>query len=45
MRLIGPAAPRMAQDGAEQMLLFFSGIARYVDRHPSKAKALLAEKK
>ncbi len=45
MRLIGPAAPRLAQEGAEQMLLFFSGIARYVDRHPSKAKMLLADKK
>lgn len=45
MKLIGPAAPRMAQDGAEQLLLFFSGIARYVERHPTKAGALLAEKK
>jgi hypothetical protein len=45
MRLIGPAAPRMAADGADQLLMFFSGIARYVERHPEKAKTLLVEKK
>lgn len=45
MRLVGPAAPRMAQEGAEQLLMFFSGIARYVERHPAKAQTLLAEKK
>jgi len=44
MRLIGPAAPRLAQEGSEQLLLFFSGIARHIDRHPAKAKTLLAEK-
>jgi hypothetical protein len=44
-RMIGPAAPRMAEQGAEQMMLFFSGIARYVDRYPARAKSLLAEKK
>ena len=45
MRLVGPAMPRMAQDGAEQLLLFFSGIARYCEKHPTKAAGLLAEKK
>ncbi len=45
MRLIGPAAPRMAADGADQLLMFFSGIARYVERHPEKATTLLVEKK
>jgi hypothetical protein len=35
----------MAQDGTEQLLLFFSGIARHLDRHPAKVKTLLAEKK
>lgn len=44
-RLIGPAAPRMAEQGAEQLLMFFSGIAKYVDRHPTKLQPLLAEKK
>jgi hypothetical protein len=45
MRLLGPAVPRMAQDGAEQMLLFFSAIARHVEQHPERARCLLAEKK
>jgi hypothetical protein len=45
LRMLGPAAPRMAEQGAEQLLVFFSGIARYVDKHPAKASALLAEKK
>jgi len=44
LKILGPAAPRMAQDGAEQMLLFFAGIAGYIDRHPTKLKTLLAEK-
>ncbi|MCE9529843.1 MAG: hypothetical protein K8T89_01680 [Planctomycetes bacterium] len=44
-KLLGPAAPRMAEDGSEQLMLFFSGIARYLDRHPEKTRALLAEKK
>jgi hypothetical protein len=43
-RLLGPAAPKMAEDGAEQMLYFFSGVARYLDEHPDKAPKLLAEK-
>lgn len=45
MKLLGPAAPRMAEQGAEQLLMFFSGIAKYVDKHPKKAPTLLAEKK
>lgn len=44
-KMLGPAVPKMAEQGAEQLLLFFSGIARYVDRHPTKAEVLLAEKK
>ncbi len=44
-KMLGPAAPKMAEQGAEQLLLFFSGIARYIDRHPTKAEVLLAEKK
>lgn len=43
-RMFGSAAPKMAEQGAEQLLLFFSGIARYVDRNPNKAQALLADK-
>jgi hypothetical protein len=45
LRMLGPAAPRMAEQGSEQLLLFFSGIARYVEKNPSKAAKLLAEKK
>ena len=45
LRMLGPTAPRMAEQGAEQLLMFFSGVARYIDRHPSRAQALLAEKK
>jgi len=43
-RLLGPAAPKMAEDGAEQLLHFFSGMARYLDEHPDRASKLLAEK-
>jgi hypothetical protein len=42
VRMLGPAAPRMAEQGAEQLLLFFSGPARYIHRHPERAKDLLA---
>jgi hypothetical protein len=45
LKMIGPTAPRMAEQGAEQMLLFFSGIAKYVEKNPSKAPSLLAERK
>jgi hypothetical protein len=44
-KMLGTAAPKMAEQGAEQLLLFFSGIARYVDRNPDKAEFLLGEKK
>jgi hypothetical protein len=41
MRLIGPATPRLAQQGASQLLLFFSGIARHLEAHPEKTFSLL----
>src|SRR5262249_35826017 len=41
-RLVGPAGPRLAEQGAEQLLLFYSGIARYCDRHPERTNELLA---
>jgi hypothetical protein len=44
LRMIGPAAPRMAEDGAEQLLLFFSGPARYLYKHPDEVPTLLAPK-
>jgi hypothetical protein len=45
MRMLGPAAPRMAEQGAEQLLLFFAGPARYVHKHPDEAATLLAPAK
>jgi hypothetical protein len=42
MRMLGPAAPRMAEQGAGQLLLFFSLMARHLDRHPEQAETLLA---
>ena len=44
LRMIGPAAPRMAEEGAEQLLLFFSGPARYLYRHPDEVPTMLAPK-
>jgi len=45
MRVVGPAAPKMAEQGAEQLLFFFSGIARYTHRKPEQMETLLAPKK
>ena len=44
LRIVGPAAPRMAEQGAEQLLLFFSGPARHLYKHPEQAETLLAPK-
>jgi hypothetical protein len=40
-RLLGPAAPRLAEQGATQLLLFFSALARHLDEHPDQVTALL----
>ena len=45
MRVLGPAGAKVAEQGAEQFLEFFNGIAEYVQKHPGKAEALLAPKK
>lgn len=45
LRLMGPAAPKVAEQGAEQFLEFFNGIAEYVQQNPTKADALLAPAK
>jgi hypothetical protein len=45
LRLIGPAAPKMAEDAAGQLLYFFSGVAGYLQKHPDQVQSLLAEKK
>lgn len=45
LRILGPAAPQIAEQGAEQFLEFFNGIADYVQKNPTKAEALLAPKR
>lgn len=45
VRLLGSAGPKVAEQGAEQFLEFFNGIAEYVQKHPGKADALLAPRK
>lgn len=42
MRVLGPTAPKLAEQGAEQLLYFFDGIARYAQKNPDRADALLA---
>src|SRR5437763_77704 len=42
-RLIGPAVPRLAEQGANQLLMFFSSLARYCELHPEDVEALLAK--
>ena len=44
LRMLGPAAPKMAEQGAEQLLYFFSGIARYLAKHPEQVQAVLGPK-
>jgi hypothetical protein len=41
MKLIGPAAPRLAEEGATQLLLFFSGVSRHIDAYPEQTFSLL----
>lgn len=45
MRMLGPTGPKLAEQGAEQLLFFFSGIAKYLQAHPGKADELLAPAK
>jgi hypothetical protein len=45
VRLLGSTAPKVAEQGAEQFLEFFNGIADYVQKNPKKADTLLAPKK
>jgi len=44
-RIVGPSVPRLAEQGASQLLLFFSGLTRYFDRHPEDIDTLLAAEK
>lgn len=45
LRMVGPAAPKMAEDAAGQLLYFFSGVASYLHRHPEQVNSLLSERK
>ena len=36
LKVIGPAAPRMAEQYAAQIEMFYSGLAWYLDAHPEK---------
>jgi hypothetical protein len=40
-RLLGPAAPRMAEQGATQFLMFFSAMAKHLEEHPDQVPTLL----
>lgn len=44
LRMVGPAAPKMAEEGAEQLLFFFSGVATHLRNNPDKVQTLLAPK-
>lgn len=45
LRVLGPTAPKLAEQGAEQLLYFFTGISRYLHKHPNRADELLGPKK
>jgi len=45
LRAIGPAAPKIAEDAAGQLLDFFGVIANYVQKNPKQADMLLAAPK
>lgn len=42
-RLLGPSAPKMAEQCVSQMQMFFAGLAWYVERHPERAEMLLTD--
>ena len=42
IKMMGPGAPKMAEESAEQFLFFFSGIARTIAKKPEQMEALLA---
>lgn len=44
-RILGPAAPRLADQGAGQLLLFFSGLTRYFLEHPDEIERLLSARR
>jgi hypothetical protein len=42
-RLLGPSAPRFAEQGIAQLEMFFSALVWYLDRHPDRAEVLLGD--
>jgi hypothetical protein len=44
MKVLGSASPQLADQGAGQLLLFFSGLTRYFNKHPEDVESLLAAK-
>lgn len=40
-KLLGPAIPRLAEQAASQLLLFFSGISQHLEAHPEDTLRLL----
>lgn len=45
LKLVGGSAAKLAEQGCEQLLFFFAGVARYCQAHPDKADELLAPAK
>lgn len=45
LRMLGPTAPKLAEEGAEQLLFFFNGIGNHLSRNPEQSEALLAPAK
>jgi len=43
-RILGDSATKMAEQGSEQLLMFFSGIAKYAHDKPEKLREVLSEK-
>jgi hypothetical protein len=41
-KLMGPSAPKMAEQCVAQMEMFFSALAWYIERHPDRAQTLLS---
>lgn len=44
MKVLGSATPQLADQGAGQLLLFFSGLTRYFNNHPEDTVTLLSAK-
>jgi hypothetical protein len=45
LRIAGPSAPKLAEEGAGQLLYFFSGVARYLTKNPDQVETVLAPPK